>query len=129
MNKKIIMDKYVEQFNQERSKSAKTDTIVKKKKSSNNFNEITLAEFMFVGFIALVADLLGPIGFPCVLVLVFWHVMKFHKFPTRKISGAIIAEVVSLGFLPGWSGFVLIIFLEQRGYLPKWANKMTKGNI
>jgi hypothetical protein len=117
------MADYSDQLNQNRAKSRRP--VKKIKSKSINPDEITNAEWMTVGFIAALADLLGPFGFPCILILCFWSVFKFHKFPTNKIIVAGSAEVLSFGFLPGWTGYVVYLFLEQKGYLPKWISKWT----
>lgn len=121
------MADYTEQLNTERIQNIKKT--VKKKKEPNKASEITAAEFMLIGFIALIADLLGPFGFPCVLILLLWCIMKFHKFPTKRFIGAGFAEVISFGFLPGWSGFVLVTFLKQNSYLPKWTNRSAEKKV
>jgi len=112
------MADYSDKLNQDRSESQRPA----KKTNSEPVNpniEITNAEWMIVGFVAVLSDLLGPFGFPCVLILCFWSAFKFHKFPTKKIIVAGSAEILSFGFLPGWTGYVFSLFLEQKGYLPK----------
>lgn len=123
------MPDYSDQWTQENAGKIPGKGTKAKSKPSDTASEITDVEFMIIGFIALVADLLGPFGIPCVLILCLWSAMRFKKFPTKKIIGASLFEIVSLGFLPGWSGFVLVTFLEQRGYMPKWITKLTKGKI
>jgi len=123
------MPDYTNQWAQENTRKIPRKKTKAKSKPSDKASEIADAEFMIIGFIALVADLLGPFGIPCILILWLWSAMRFQQFPTKKIIGASLFEILSLGFLPGWSGFVLVIFLEQKGYIPKWISKLTKGKM
>jgi len=122
------MPDYSDQWTKEGAKRPNKEARAEKE-PTHPTSEITTAEWMIVGFIAIVADLLGPAGFLLIPILLLWYGMKFHKFPTKKIIGASLFEIVSLGFLPGWSGFVLVIYAEQKGYMPKWLSKLTKGKI
>lgn len=115
------MPDYSAPFNQDRANGRRRTRI--KKNPANPASKITDAEFMIIGSVAALADLLGPFGFPCVIVLCIWSAIKFQKFPTKKIIAAGSSEVLSLGLLPGWTGYVLYLFLEQKGYLPKWLAK------
>jgi len=90
-------------------------------------SEITAAEWLIIGAVAILADLLGPIGVIFLPIILLWHTIRFHKLPFKKIIGASAFEVISVGLLPGWTGFVIWTFLEQKGYLPGWLSNLTKG--
>lgn len=99
---------------------------IKKRKKKNPSADITEAEFMMIGSVALLADLLGPFGFPFVLILAFWSIVKFKKFPAKKFITTCSVEVLSLGLLPGWTCYIIALFLEQKGYMPKALSKLAK---
>jgi len=128
------MPDYSEQLNQDRGQDkareleAKKKTKKKtkrkiKKPASQPTVDIADVEWIFLFAIAMFADLLGPAGFVFIPVLLFWYVMRFHRFPTKKFIGAGMFEALSLGFLPGWTGFVVVTFFEEKGYLPNWIPK------
>lgn len=96
---------------------------LKTKKSAAG--EISSVEWLLVGAVAIIADLLGPFGLVLVPVLLLWYVIKFREFPTGKFIGAGIFETISLGFLPGWTGFIAMTYLEQKGILD-WFTKFSK---
>ncbi|MBU1563951.1 hypothetical protein KKF83_02730 [Patescibacteria group bacterium] len=120
------MPDYLSQLNQQRAQNKPKK---KPKKVTETSVEVSIVEFMIMGFIALIADLLGALGSPLALVIIFWYVIKFGKFPTGKFIGAGLAEIVSFGFLPGWSGFMIMVIIEQTGYMPNWIGKLTKAKI
>jgi len=115
------MPDYTQQLNQIRAREKAMDEKPPsaEEDSSAPAQEVAGAEFLIVGAIALLADFIGPFGFPFVIVLCLWYFFKFHKFPTKQILSASGAEIVSFGILPGWTGFVVWIYLEQKGYLGK----------
>jgi hypothetical protein len=126
------MPDYTQQLNQARAREKTDEKPPLSEEDSSDpakptapTQEVAGAEFLIVGSIALLADLIGPFGFPFVIVLCLWYFFKFHKFPTKQILSASGAEIVSLGILPGWTGFVVWIYLEQKGYLGKI--KMVKS--
>jgi len=84
------------------------------KKSTLPDKKVSIIEFIAMGFIALIADLIGPFGLPFALVILLWYLIKFKKFPTKKFLGAGASEVISLGILPGWLGFMVASFIEHR---------------
>ena len=120
------MPDYLTQLNQQRARNKPKK---KPKKAIKTSIEVSIVEFMIMGFIALVADLLGVFGFPLALIIIFWYTIKFHKFPTGKFIGAGLAEIISFGILPGWSGFIIMTIIEQTGHLPNWIGKLTKARI
>ena len=120
------MPDYLAQLNQQR---AQNKAKKKSRKAAKASVEVSIVEFMIMGFIALIADLLGTFGFPLALIIVLWYVIKFGKFPTGKFIGAGFFEIISFGVLPGWSGFMVMIIIEQTGYMPNWISKLTKARI
>ena len=139
------MPDYTDEFNQERAKN-KSVIKKKKKKKSDQINRITGAEFFVVFCLAMFKDVLdwilllsAGIGFiinritniVITGILWLWCVIRLHKFPTKKFVGSFFIEMIPvLGtFSPTWTIFILIIYAEQRGHLPKWAEKLAKGKI
>ena len=120
------MPDYLAQLNQQR---AQNKAKKKSRKAVKASVEVSIVEFMIMGFIALIADILGVFGSPLALIIIFWYTIKFHRFPTGKFIGAGLAEIISFGILPGWSGFMVMIIIEQTGHMPKWINKLTKARI
>ncbi len=98
----------------------------KTKQKAQPVREITSAEWLLISGVAIVADLLGPFGLVLIPILLLWHVMRFHKFPTGKFIGAGIFEVLSLGVLPGWTGFIVMTYFEQKGTLAWFAKSAKK---
>ena len=132
------MNDYAEQFNQERAKNPKT-IVKKKKKKENQISEISDVEFFLAFCVAGIKDVLdgitlGTIGWIVnifvIIILGSWVFFRLHKFPTKKfIAASIVDSIPVLSAFPSWTGFIAIIFLEQKGYMPKWVNKLTKGKI
>ena len=120
------MPDYLAQLNQQRAQNKPKKQL---KKAAKAPIDVGIVELMIMSFIALVADFLGPFGFPLALIIVFWYTIKFGKFPTWKFIGAGFFEIASFGFLPGWFGFMVIVIIEQTGYAPKWMSKLTKARI
>ncbi|MBU1137328.1 hypothetical protein KKD72_03120 [Patescibacteria group bacterium] len=116
------MADYTEQLNQARKENAENEEIGQE--SAGSISEITDAEWLLIGFVGVIADLLGPAGFIFSPIILLWYTIRFHRFPIKKLIGFGSVEIISLGFLPGWTGFVVITFLEQRGHLPQWMNKL-----
>lgn len=104
------MNDYAEQWNQIQRESVKKTAV---KKTSSKV-EISMLEWFSMFFIAGIADLLGPFGFPFAIVLCSWYFFKFHKFPTKKLIGSGTVELISAGFLPGWLGFVVSTYIETK---------------
>ena len=118
------MPDYSQQLNQARAKELKKKKI--KLKSNQSTSKITDVEWIIIGIIAIIADLFGPAGFILVPIILLWYVIRFHRFPTKKFIGTSLIEVASLGFLPGWIGFIIMIAFEEKGYLPNWLSKRLK---
>jgi len=114
------MPDYTAQLNQARKIRKK---IRVRKKSIKPNIKIDSVEWILIFSLAIISDLAGPIGFLCGPFILLWYVLRFHNFPFKKIIGFGSAEVLSLGLLPGWIGFVLISYLKQKGYLPKWLKR------
>jgi len=111
------MPDYTAQLNQLRVRRGMSRK--KRKKVAETPTETSLVEFIIMGFIALIADLLGIFGSPLALIIIFWYTIKFHKFPTKKFAGAGLAEIISFGILPGWSGFMIMTIIEQKRHVSK----------
>ncbi len=134
---KITMADYTEQFNQERAKNP--NTTVKKKKTAQPISEISDVEFLLAFCLAGIKDILdgltlGILGWIInifvIMIIGSWILFRLHKFPTKKFITAAVGDFIPLvSILPFWTGFIAIIFLEQKGYLPKWASKLAKGKV
>lgn len=97
----------------------------KKAKPSPEEVEVSGLEWFGLAFIAIIADLLGPFGFPLAIIICAWYTFKFHKVPTKKLIGSGVVEIVSLGIFPGWIGFVVATYVELK-LAKKGINLPTK---
>lgn len=103
--------------------------------------DISGVEFMLIGLVAVVKDsldiivtvtIIGAIfttiiNVGATLILWLWCIFKLKKFPFKRFLGSGILEFIpGLDVLPAWTAFVLSLFLEQRGYIPKFVQKLTK---
>jgi len=118
------MADYTEQLNQARKNDQDAKNQETDEELSRPASEVTNVEWLTIGVVAVLADLLGPVGFILLPILLLWHIMRFHRFPSKKLIGSGVSEVISFGLLPGWTGFVIWTFLEQRNFLPEWTNKL-----
>jgi len=130
------MPDYSAQLNQDRAKDQKR--IKKKPKLVQPTNEITAAEFMFIGLVAVINDLCDYLGLDLLLfrsidlvtagILGLWCLIRLHKFPSARFGGTFLIELIpGLGDLsPTWTIFIVSIYAEQKGYLPKTLGKLTK---
>jgi len=135
------MPDYSEQFNQEKAKDSKKKA-KKKPKAAEPASEITDAEFFLVLCLAILKDVLdwvlllaGGIGliFSRITNLVItgilwlWCLMRLHKFPTKRFLGSFLIEMIPLvgTFSPTWTIFIVTIWAEQKGYMPKWMGKLV----
>lgn len=112
------MANYLAQLNKVRA-GQREKAGIRQRATTDSAKEITIVEWMMVGFIALIADLadsllLGPIGFIFASILLFWHVMRFNRFPTKRFIGSGLIEAASFGLLPGWLGFTVMTYLKQK---------------
>ncbi len=132
------MNNYTEELNQERAKNSNV-TVKKKRKTAQSISEISDVEFFLAFCLAVIKDILdvltlGALGWSInilvIMILGSWVLFRLHKFPTWKFITATVGDFIPLvSILPFWTGFVAIIFLEQKGYLPKWASKLAKGKV
>ena len=130
------MPDYSAQLNQDRAKGQKR--IKKKPKSVQPTSEITEAEFMFIGAVAVINDLFDYLGLDLLLfrsidlvtagILGLWCLIRLHKFPSARFGGTFLIELIpGLGDLsPTWTIFIVSVYAEQKGYLPKTLGKLTK---
>jgi len=132
------MNDYAEQLNQERAKNSNV-TVKKKRKTAQSISEISDVEFFLAFCLAAIKDILDGltlgvfgwlINILVIMILGSWVLFRLHKFPTKKFITAAVGDFIPLvSILPFWTGFVAIIFLEQKGYLPKWVSKLSKGKV
>ena len=130
------MPDYSAQLNQDKAKKRKIGK-TRKKKDVTPVSEVSDVEFFLLFCLAGLKDILdgftlGTIGWLInilvIIILGSWSLFRLHKFPTKKfITGAIGDSIPLISFLPLWTGFVLIIFLEQKGLMPKWMGKLAKA--
>lgn len=113
------MEDHSAQLNQERAQNQNLKQRAKKavKERILDETEVSDAEFILMGLVALIADFAVTFGFLAVPILWFWYFIRFKKFPTNKFLTAGGLELVSLGFLPAWTGLIVFSYLEQKGYL------------
>jgi hypothetical protein len=134
------MPDYSDQWAQTRLKAQGIKKGIKKlspKRGVTAVSEVSDVEFLLLFCLAGLKDILdgltlGTIGWLVnilvIIVLGFWSLVRLHKFPTKKfIAGAIGDSIPLISILPFWTGFVLLIFLEQKGFMPKWIGKLAKA--
>lgn len=124
------------QLNQDRAKEQKT--AVKIRQRPTHKSEITTVEFMIIGIIGLANDLCDWLGLDLLLfrmldlgtagILGLWCLIRLHKFPSARFGGTFLVELIPiLGDLsPTWTIFIISIYIEQKGYLPKTLSRPTK---
>jgi len=101
-------------------------------------SSISGAEFMFIGAIALINDLCDWFGLDLILfravdlvtagALGLWCITRLRQFPTARFGGSFLIELIpGLGDLsPTWTFFILSVYIEQKGRLPKFLAKSAK---
>ncbi len=102
--------------------------------------EISGIEFALIGFVAAIKDsvdiigdiaIIGPIiniltNIFCLSILWLWCIFKLGKLPLKRFLGAGLGEFIPyLDALPFWTSFVISVYLEQRGYIPKFIKKIA----
>ena len=135
------MPDYSAQLNQEKAKDSKK-TVKKKPKAAKPASEITDVEFFLVLGLAILKDALDWVllfagGIGLILsritnlvisgILWLWCLMRLHKFPTKRFLGSFLIEMIPLvgTFSPTWTIFIVTIWAEQKGYMPKWMGKLV----
>jgi len=135
------MPDYSAQFNQDKAKDSKK-TVKKKPKATQPTSTITDAEFFLVLCLAILKDVLDWVlllagGIGLILsritnlvitgILWLWCLMRLHKFPTKRFLGSFLIEMIPLmgTFSPTWTIFIVTIWAEQKGYMPKWMGKLV----
>lgn len=123
------MNDYAEQLNQIRAKEKKIKKTVKAKILPES--QISGAEFAVIGSIALISDALDYFGIGLLslrmldicttIILGLWCFIRLKKFPSARFAATFIIEMIPfLGdFSPTWTIFIIAIYAEQRGYMPK----------
>lgn len=131
------MPNYLALLNQARK--IKKRIVKKKPKAAQPTSEITDAEFIIIGAVAVINDLGDWVGLDLLLfrlvdlvtagILGLWCLMRLHKFPSARFGGTFLIELIpGLGDLsPTWTIFIISIYAKQRGYLPKALTKLTKA--
>ena len=140
------MNDYTEELNQERGKDSKITVKKKKKEKENQISEISDIEFFLAFCLAILKDVLDWIllfagGIGLILsritnliitgILWLWCFIRLRKFPTKRFIGGFVIEMIPIigTISPTWTVFIATIWLEQKGYLPKWVSKLAKGKI
>lgn len=141
----MTMADYSGQLNQERANDVK-ETVKKKPLTTKPVKDITDVEFTLVLFLAVLKDILDWVlllifGIGLILsritnlvitgILWLWCSIRLHKFPTKRFLGGFVIEMIPVvgTFSPTWTIFIATIWIEQKGYAPKWATKLAKGKI
>jgi len=129
------MPDYSAQLNQDKAKKRKIGKTRKKKKVTP-VSEVSDVEFFLLFCLAGLKDILdgmtlGTIGWLINIIVIVtlgsWSLFRLHKFPTKRfIAGAVGDSIPLISTVPFWTGFVLLIFLEQKGLLPGWIDKLAK---
>ncbi len=101
-------------------------------------NDISTVEFALIGLVAGLKDAVSAIAtltiigiivaifvnIPCSLILWLWCAIRLHKLPFKRLLSSTLAGFTPIiGALPFWTGFVVSVFLEQKGYIPKFLQK------
>ncbi len=138
------MPDYVAQLNQERIKDKKNKKKIKKrKKTIKQASKITDIELSLVLCLCLLKDILDwlllfVVGIGLILsritnlfitaILWLWCITRLHKFPTKRFVGGFVIEMIPfIGTVsPSWTMFVISIWVEQKGYMPKFLKKIKK---
>ena len=135
------MADYSAQFNQDKAKNHQRKTKVKKN-PARPADEITSVEFFLVFCLAILKDSLDWIsllvlGIGLIFsritnivitgILWLWCLMRLHRFPAYRFAGSFFIEMVPVigTFSPTWTMFIVSVWAEQRGYMPKWAEKFV----
>jgi len=60
-------------------------------------------------------------------ILWLWCLFRLHKFPTKRFLGSFLIEMIPVvgTFSPTWTIFIATVWAEQKGYLPRWASRLT----
>lgn len=130
------------ELNQARQADKDESTKDEVQETSGSDSNITSAEFLLIGGLALIKDavdviitlsIIGVIlqvlvNIPITLMLWLWCVSRLKRFPTVKFLGTAGLECIPfLGALPLWTGFVIALWLKQTGYLPKWLSRTKRA--
>lgn len=119
------MPDYTDQFNQERKENKRPKIKKKtKNKSPEQTNKIESGEWGLIFAIAIIGDIIFPIGILCGGIILLWYIVKSRKLPIGRLIGFVLAETATLGIFPGLFGFVLMDYLKYKGYTGKWLTKL-----
>lgn len=131
------MPSYLALLNQARK--IKKRIVKKKPKAAQPTSEITDAEFVMIGAVAVINDLCDLVGLDLLLfrlvdlvtavILGLWCLIRLHKFPSARFGLTFLVELIPvLGDIsPTWTIFIISIYVKQRGYLPEVLTKLTKA--
>lgn len=132
------MPDYTAPLNRARAKAKKPSPKKSPSKGTGGAaSEITVAEFVLIGAIAVTNDILDWLGVDLLLfrafdlltfgALALWCAVRLKKFPTSRLGGSFFIEMIpGLGEVsPTWTIFIISIYLEQKGFR---LNPMAKKN-
>jgi len=132
------MADYSSQLSQARKKDPSKS---KPASTDSSSDEITGAEFLLIGIIGFINDLLDYFGvdfllfrivdFLTAFILGCWCLFRLRKFPSARFGTTFVVELIPfLGDLsPTWTLFIISIYLEQKGYLPNKLSNLSKGKV
>lgn len=142
----LYAQQFYQQVNQDRATSAKFQAQDRSRQSASakitNSKVISTTELFLIGMLAALKDtadiicdllIIGPIiniltNIFVLPILWFWCLTRLHKFPTKKFIGAALGKFIPyLDAIPYWTGFVAMIFLEQKGFMPKFMQRLAKA--
>ncbi|MFC1700945.1 hypothetical protein ACFLZ0_02310 [Patescibacteria group bacterium] len=124
------MSNYTDQLAKARTKDRK-DRIESITDTTLPESQISSVEFILIGIVALIDDALDYLGIGLLTfrffgvctatILGFWCVFRLKKFPTARFATTFISELIPFwgDFCPTWTIFVVWIYAEQRGHMPK----------
>jgi len=136
------MPDYVAQLNEQRIKDKENKKKRKKrKKMTEQASKVTDIELSLILCLCLLKDaldwlLLFVVGIGLILsritnlfitgILWLWCITRLHKFPTKRFVGGFIIEMIPvIGTIsPSWTAFIISIWVEQKGYTPKFLKKI-----
>jgi hypothetical protein len=120
------------------TKANETEKAKVKSKSAPE-TDITSVEFMMISLIAMGKDAIDVggtiilIGIPftpilnigAIATLWLWCIMRLKKFPTARFVASSGIEFIPLfNGLPMWTAFMISLYLQQKGYLPKFLKNI-----
>lgn len=99
---------------------------IKKRKKKSPSADITDAEFMMIGSVAVLNDLADYVGLDLLFfrtvdlttafILGFWCYFRLKKFPAGKFSGTFLIELIPIvgDLSPTWTLFIISVYLKNK---------------